>query len=64
MSDHTTPVRVGDDADWASVAAGRHHTCARKRDGAVLCAGLNDRGQLGAGDRERRLVFTPVASAR
>ncbi|MDP3273577.1 MAG: hypothetical protein Q8Q09_00175 [Deltaproteobacteria bacterium] len=30
-----------------SLVAGGHHTCAQRSDGAVLCWGRNDRGQLG-----------------
>ena len=46
--------------DWVSVAAGRFHTCALKRDRSVLCTGQNDVGQLGLGDIESRTTFTPV----
>jgi alpha-tubulin suppressor-like RCC1 family protein len=34
-------------ATW--IAAGRYHTCAVLRDGAIRCAGRNDEGQLGLG---------------
>lgn len=54
------PTRIGADDDWASVAAGRFHTCALKRDRRVLCAGQNDVGQLGLGDVTSRFTFTLV----
>lgn len=55
------PTQIGSDTDWARVAVGRFSTCAQKRDGRVLCAGANRSGELGVGDTERRLVFTPAA---
>lgn len=55
------PQRIGTDADWARVAVGRFATCAEKRDGRVLCAGANRSGELGVGDTDARLFFTPVA---
>jgi alpha-tubulin suppressor-like RCC1 family protein len=42
-----TPVTKLDDA--AQIAVGPEHGCARKRDGAVVCWGRNDLGQLGSG---------------
>ena len=42
------------------VSAGNHHTCARSREGAVYCWGLNYFAQLGDGSRASRLV--PVLS--
>lgn len=53
-----TPVRIGTDADWASVAVGRFATCAQKRDGRVLCTGANRTGELGVGDLDRRVSLT------
>ncbi|HMI94303.1 MAG TPA: hypothetical protein VK509_23185 [Polyangiales bacterium] len=45
-----TPTRVAAlGSDVAEVATGDGHTCARKKDGAVLCWGLNSSGQLGNG---------------
>ncbi len=43
-----------------SLAAGSQHTCARRADGAVLCWGLHDRGQLGVAIPVR---FAPCAHA-
>jgi alpha-tubulin suppressor-like RCC1 family protein len=42
------PTRVGESEDWAQVAAGEAHSCARLRDGKVFCFGANNLGQLGA----------------
>ncbi|MDH5676747.1 MAG: hypothetical protein OEZ06_31810 [Myxococcales bacterium] len=36
------------------LAAGRFHSCARRRDGALFCWGRNRAGQLGLGDLEER----------
>jgi alpha-tubulin suppressor-like RCC1 family protein len=43
------PVRLGASAlrGVVALAAGAEHTCARRADGAVLCWGRHDRGQLG-----------------
>lgn len=35
------PTRVGSDEDWLEVAAGQHHSCARKRDLTIWCWGMN-----------------------
>jgi alpha-tubulin suppressor-like RCC1 family protein len=43
-----------------SVTVGRFHTCAVRNDGAVLCAGKNDNGELSSGDTERRATLTRV----
>lgn len=42
------PVRGIKDA--VQVAAGRYHTCALQRDGALFCWGSNEHGQLGDGN--------------
>ncbi|MFO7563278.1 MAG: hypothetical protein R6X02_11600 [Enhygromyxa sp.] len=42
----TAVTRVG---DATQIALGPDHGCARKRDGAVVCWGRNDLGQLGSG---------------
>jgi len=44
------PLQVGRDSDWATVAALERGTCALKSDGARLCWGDNDLGQLGIGN--------------
>lgn len=58
------PTQVGSDADWIGLALGYHHSCAlrgQKSLGRTLwCWGQNDFGQLGLGDRSRRLTPTMV----
>jgi alpha-tubulin suppressor-like RCC1 family protein len=45
-----SPVEVaGGRTDWASVAAGGSHTCARRTDDVVHCWGHDDFGQVGDG---------------
>ncbi|MCW2753819.1 MAG: Alpha-tubulin suppressor [Marmoricola sp.] len=48
-NNRTTPVKVGTDTDWASVASGNQHTCAAKTSGAIWCWGSNAKGKLGIG---------------
>ena len=45
----TNPTPVGQDADWAQVAVGDYHTCARRKDESIWCWGDNNYGQLGDG---------------
>jgi len=49
-----SPVRVGKDSDWASVATGRWFTSAIKTDGTLWTWGANSDGRLGDGTRETR----------
>ncbi|MBL8684538.1 MAG: hypothetical protein JNK05_35515 [Myxococcales bacterium] len=44
--------------DVTTIAAGIAHACATRRDGAVLCWGNNDHGQLGL--RDAAIVTTPT----
>ena len=53
------PIQAKGVAHAASVSVGRHHTCALQRDGGVMCWGLNNPGQLGAGILDE--VLEPVA---
>jgi len=46
-ADIATPTLVGGITTAAHVAVGRFHACALVADGAVLCWGRNDEGQLG-----------------
>ncbi|RYE86418.1 MAG: hypothetical protein EOO75_15755, partial [Myxococcales bacterium] len=47
-------VKLGSTSPVVQLAAGAHHTCARRQDGRVKCWGRNDRGQLGLGDTGHR----------
>lgn len=51
MASSGTPVEVGNQAVWSTVAAGGGHTCATQRTGTpnLFCWGDNGRGQLGVG---------------
>ena len=49
-TDRHTPVQVGTDTDWKTVAAGTFHTIALKTDGTLWVWGDNESGQLGLGD--------------
>jgi alpha-tubulin suppressor-like RCC1 family protein len=44
-----SPVQVGTDTHWNSVAAGYYHTAAIKTDGTLWTWGRNDYGQIGNG---------------
>ncbi|HWL42744.1 MAG TPA: hypothetical protein VNQ73_07360 [Ilumatobacter sp.] len=55
-----TPVRIGTGNDWAAVALGSAHRCARDADGGVACWGTNTSGQVGDGTTTSRA--TPRAA--
>lgn len=62
--DATTPREVaGLPGPARAIAAGRFHTCAITGNGALLCWGLNEDGQLGDGSRSNRVRPTPVSGA-
>ncbi len=48
-ADQNSPVRIGSDTDWDTVAAGNGHSVALKTDGSLWTWGLNSYGQLGNG---------------
>ncbi len=48
-------------SDAVQLAAGAHHTCARRASGSVACWGSNARGQIGNGAGASQLKF-PVTS--
>jgi uncharacterized protein YjdB/alpha-tubulin suppressor-like RCC1 family protein len=57
-----SPVRVGTDTAWVSVAAGYNTSSAIKADGSLWAWGDNQYGQLGLGDRETRRAPTRVGA--
>lgn len=58
------PTQVGTATTWASVSAGKGaHTCATRADRTLWCWGAGDRGQLGNGTVDTRLVPTPASLA-
>ena len=50
-----SPVQIGTDSDWVSIAAGYAYTVALKSDGTLWAWGRNDNGQLGDGTTTSRL---------
>lgn len=58
--DSATPVQVGIENTWVSVAAGAYHTIALKNDGSLWAWGLNDNGQLGNNDITLASQRSPV----
>jgi len=56
-----TPVQVGSDKDWKTVAIGGRHGCGVRAESSgdhLWCWGLDNEGELGLGDRKDR--FTPT----
>ncbi len=43
------PTQVGSDTDWAAIATGAYHTCAKKTDKTIWCWGNSYAGQVGDG---------------
>ena len=54
MGANLPAVDLGTDRRAVEIDAGANHTCARLDNGTIKCWGLNDFGQLGVGDAERR----------
>lgn len=59
---HTTPTRVGDDADWADIQVARFSSLGLKRDRTIWSFGGNDHGQLGLGNLAPRRVPTQIGN--
>lgn len=55
----TQPQTVVGLDDAVQLAAGRYHTCARRRSGSIVCWGYNSKGELGDGTTDDRTA--PVA---
>ncbi len=55
------PAQLGARSDWVEVGVGVGFTCARRKDGNVLCWGKNTHGQLGDGTIEQRKTPTCIA---
>jgi alpha-tubulin suppressor-like RCC1 family protein len=62
--DSATPVAVVSLPAVTEIAGGGFHTCAAGEDGAVLCWGSNDSGQLGDGTTTNRSMPMPVAGVQ
>jgi alpha-tubulin suppressor-like RCC1 family protein len=56
------PLAVRGLTDAVQLAAGRYHTCARRRTGGVACWGLNRKGEIGDGSTTDRASPTRVIS--
>jgi uncharacterized repeat protein (TIGR01451 family) len=59
----TSPIKVGNDTDWASVSAGDLHTAAIKSDGTLWAWGWNNNGQLGDGTTTQRTSPNQVGAS-
>lgn len=55
-----SPFSIAGEGEVARVAVGRFFTCLLGVAGDVRCFGLNDRGQLGLGDTEKRYLPTTL----
>jgi hypothetical protein len=51
---NSTPVQIGSDTGWASIAAGDYHSIAVKSDGSLWAWGGNANGQIGDGTTTQR----------
>ncbi len=49
VTPQNSPVQVGTDVTWNSIATGNGHTCATRTDQTLWCWGLNASGQVGIG---------------
>lgn len=62
--DISTPTKIGTVTTWISVAAGRAHTLAVKKDGTLWAWGRNFSAQLGDGTQLDRLVPTQIGTLK
>jgi len=62
-TNRATPVPVGTDTHWASLAAGANHTVAIKTDGSLWSWGNNTYGQLGDGTVTTRVAPVRIGTA-
>jgi alpha-tubulin suppressor-like RCC1 family protein len=62
-SRRTTPVQVGNAANWVAIAAGDQHNLALKADGSLWAWGANLHGQLGDGTKLNQSTPVRVGTA-
>lgn len=60
--DKTSPVQIGTDTKWVSIATGGLHTVALKSDGTLWAWGSNGSGQVGDGTNTGRTSPTQVGT--
>ncbi|MFS4459910.1 chromosome condensation regulator RCC1 [Bdellovibrio sp. HCB2-146] len=58
----STPVQIGTDTTWVSIAAGTRHAVGLKADGTMWTWGYNFNGELGLGNTTERSTPVQVAS--
>ena len=59
----SSPVQIGQGAEWKTAAAGYRHTLALRRDGTLWAWGSNNAGQLGTGTPNESRVPVQVGNA-
>jgi len=57
-----TPVQIGNQTNWLSVAVGENHSLAIKSDGTLWSWGLNNYGQLGDGTFINKSIPTQITT--
>ena len=62
MGLRNSPVRIGEDIDWAAIAAGDSHTVALKTNWSLWAWGANWDGQLGDGTTGDKNTPTAIGS--